>query len=99
MNTLKENTEIKLSENAKKVLEKRYLKRDIKGNVTETPKELFDIQFIRWWIDWLGAFAVNRESLGPSTAKNLSNARRAVKRCCKKWKYWINPWRSARICT
>lgn len=32
-------------------------------------KELFDIPFIRWWIDWLGAFAVNRESLGPSTIK------------------------------
>ena len=32
-------------------------------------KELFDIPFIRWWIDWLGAFAVNRESLGPSTVK------------------------------
>lgn len=32
-------------------------------------KELFDIPFIRWWIDWLGAFSVNRESLGPSTIK------------------------------
>ncbi len=32
-------------------------------------KELFDIPFLRWWIDWLGAFAVNRESLGPSTIK------------------------------
>ncbi len=44
MNTLEENKkrEIKLSENAKKVLEKRYLKRDIKGNVTETPRELFE---------------------------------------------------------
>ena len=41
MNTL-ENKEINLSENAKKVLEKRYLKRDIKGNVMETPKELFE---------------------------------------------------------
>lgn len=44
MNTLKvsENCEINLSENAKKVLEKRYLKRDVQGNVTETPKELFE---------------------------------------------------------
>ena len=41
MNTL-ENKEVNLSENAKKVLEKRYLKRDIKGNVMETPKELFE---------------------------------------------------------
>lgn len=44
MNTLnvEENCEIKLSENAKKVLEKRYLKRDIKGVVTETPRMLFE---------------------------------------------------------
>lgn len=34
-------------------------------------KELFDIPFIRWWIDWLGAFSVNRESLGPSTIKTV----------------------------
>ena len=34
-------------------------------------KELFDIPFLRWWIDWLGAFAVNRESLGPSTVKTV----------------------------
>ncbi len=34
-------------------------------------KELFDIPLLRWWIDWLGAFAVNRESLGPSTIKTV----------------------------
>ena len=34
-------------------------------------KELFDIPFLRWWIDWLGTFAVNRESLGPSTVKTV----------------------------
>ncbi|MBD5401184.1 1-acyl-sn-glycerol-3-phosphate acyltransferase [bacterium] len=34
-------------------------------------KELFDIPFLRWWIDWLGAFAVNRENLGPSTVKTV----------------------------
>ncbi len=34
-------------------------------------QELFDIPFLRWWIDWLGAFAVNRESLGPSTIKTV----------------------------
>ena len=34
-------------------------------------KELFDIPFLRWWIDWLGAFAVNREALGPSTVKTV----------------------------
>ena len=34
-------------------------------------KELFDIRFLRWWIDWLGAFSVNRESLAPSTVKTV----------------------------
>lgn len=34
-------------------------------------KELFDIPILRWWIDWLGAFSVNRESLGPSTVKTV----------------------------
>ena len=34
-------------------------------------KELFDIKFLRWWIDWLGAFSVNRESLAPSTIKTV----------------------------
>ena len=32
-------------------------------------QELFDIKFLRWWLDWLGAFAVNREHLGASTIK------------------------------
>lgn len=32
-------------------------------------KELFDIFGLRLWLDWLGAFAVNREKLGPSTIK------------------------------
>ncbi len=34
-------TPINISENAMKVLEKRYLKKDNEGNVTETPEELF----------------------------------------------------------
>lgn len=34
-------TPINISENAMKVLEKRYLKKDDDGNVTETPEELF----------------------------------------------------------
>ena len=38
-------------------------------------KELFDIPFLRWWFDWLGAFAVNRESLGPSTVKTVQTIR------------------------
>ena len=40
-------------------------------------KELFDIRFLRWWIDWLGAFAVNRESLGPSTIKTVKNIKKS----------------------
>lgn len=34
-------------------------------------KELFDIPFLRWWLDWLGAFAVDRENLSPSTIKTV----------------------------
>lgn len=48
-------------------------------------KELFDIRFLRWWIDWLGAFAVNRESLGPSTIKTVM----AIKK--SKWVFGIFP--------
>ena len=48
-------------------------------------KELFDIKFLRWWIDWLGAFAVNRESLGPSTIKTVM----AIKK--SKWVFGIFP--------
>lgn len=32
-------------------------------------QELFEIKFLRWWLDWLGAFAVNRERLSASTIK------------------------------
>lgn len=39
-------------------------------------QELFDIRFLRWWIDWLGAIAVNRESLGPSTIKTVMNIKK-----------------------
>ncbi len=36
-------------------------------------KELFEIPFLRWWLDWLGAFAVDRENLSPSTVKTAEN--------------------------
>ncbi len=48
-------------------------------------KELFDIPFIRWWIDWLGTFAVNRESLGPSTIKTVMEIKKS------KWVFGIFP--------
>lgn len=34
-------------------------------------KELFENPFMRWWLDWLGAFAVDREKLGVSTIKTV----------------------------
>ena len=34
-------------------------------------KELFDNLLMRWWLDWLGAFAVDREKLGVSTIKTV----------------------------
>lgn len=48
-------------------------------------KELFDIRFLRWWMDWLGAFAVNRESLGPSTIKTVMSIKKS------KWVFGIFP--------
>ena len=48
-------------------------------------QELFDIRFLRWWIDWLGAIAVNRESLGPSTIKTVMNIKKS------EWVFGIFP--------
>ena len=36
-------------------------------------KELFENVFLRWWLNWLGAFAVDREKLGVSTIKTVKN--------------------------
>lgn len=36
-------------------------------------QELFEIRFLRWWLDWLGAFAVNREHLCASTIKTAKS--------------------------
>lgn len=48
-------------------------------------QELFDIPFIRWWIDWMGTFAVNRESLSPSTIKTVMEIKKS------KWVFGIFP--------
>ena len=48
-------------------------------------KELFDIPFIRWWIDWMGTFAVNRDSLGPSTIKTVMEIKKS------EWVFGIFP--------
>lgn len=34
-------------------------------------KELFENPFMRWWLDWLGSFAVDRENLGVSTIRTV----------------------------
>lgn len=36
-------------------------------------KELFKNIFLRWWLDWLGAFAVDRERVGVSTIKTAKS--------------------------
>ncbi len=36
-------------------------------------KELFENPFMRWWLNWLGAFAVDREKLSVSTIKTVKN--------------------------
>ena len=48
-------------------------------------KELFDIRFLRWWLDWLGAFAVNREKLGASSIKTVHEIRKS------EWVFGIFP--------
>ena len=48
-------------------------------------KELFEIPFLRWWIDWMGTFAVNREGLGPSTIKTVMEIKKS------KWVFGIFP--------
>ena len=48
-------------------------------------KELFDIWSLRLFLNWLGAFAVNREKLGPSTIKTV----KAIKD--SKWVFGIFP--------
>lgn len=42
-----------------------------KGVAYMAKKELFENPFMRWWLDWLGAFAVDREKLGVSTIKTV----------------------------
>ena len=34
-------------------------------------KELFNNPFMRWWLDWLGSFAVDRENLSVSTIRTV----------------------------
>ena len=42
-----------------------------KGIAYMAKKELFENPFMRWWLNWLGAFAVDREKLGVSTIKTV----------------------------
>lgn len=42
-----------------------------KGIAYMAKKELFENFFLRWWLDWLGAFAVDRERLSVSTIKTV----------------------------
>lgn len=39
-------------------------------------KELFDNPFMRWWLNWLGAFAVDREHLSVSTIRTVLKIRK-----------------------
>lgn len=44
-----------------------------RGVACMAKKELFKNPFMQWWLDWLGAFAVDREKLGVSTIKTVKN--------------------------
>ena len=48
-------------------------------------KELFDNLFLNWWLNWLGAFAVDRENLSVSTIKTVMTVRKT------KWVLGIFP--------
>lgn len=47
-----------------------------KGVAYMAKQELFENPFMRWWLDWLGAFAVNRERLGVSTIKTVMSIKK-----------------------
>ena len=40
-------------------------------------KELFENPFMRWWLDWLGAFAVDRENLSVATIRTVLKIRKS----------------------
>ena len=44
-----------------------------RGVACMAKKELFENPFMCWWLNWLGAFAVDREKLGVSTIKTVKN--------------------------
>ena len=39
-------------------------------------KELFENFFLRWWLNWLGAFAVDREHVSVSTMKTVKSIKK-----------------------
>ena len=39
-------------------------------------KELFENPFMRWWLNWLGAFAVDRENVSVSTMKTVKSIKK-----------------------
>ncbi len=47
-----------------------------RGVACMAKKELFKNPFMRWWLNWLGAFAVDRERLSVSTIKTVKNLRK-----------------------
>lgn len=56
-----------------------------RGVACMAKKELFENLFLRWWLNWLGAFAVDREHVSVSTLKTV----KAIKNT--KWVLGIFP--------
>ena len=48
-------------------------------------KELFENPILRWWLNWLGAFAVDRENLSVSTIRTVLTIKKT------KWVFGIFP--------
>ena len=47
-----------------------------RGVACMAKKELFKNPFMQWWLDWLGAFAVDRENLSVSTIRTVKNIKK-----------------------
>ena len=44
-----------------------------RGVACMAKKELFENPFLRWWLNWLGAFSVDREKVSVSTIKTVKS--------------------------
>ena len=73
--------QLNISENCLKVLEKRYLKKDTKGNIIETPEEMF----IR-----VASYIASADKLYKSTAAEVKNTEKRFYRALSNFEFMPN---------